>query len=105
MRSRRLQVIDSPLDLCTAREALRARPEDDFILERYIAAATAAVFRYLGWEREDHDAASPADQVSVENAILILAWHYYRSPDGAAAGASRHGQLAGMGAAAVNQRR
>jgi len=98
-------VIDSPLDLCTAREALRASPEDDFILERYIAAATAAVFRYLGWKREDHDAASPADQVSVENAILILAGHYYRSPDVDDAGAFSHGQLPWMVTAALYQMR
>lgn len=96
---------DSPLELGVAREALRASPEDDFILDRYITAAKAAVFRYLGWEREDYDAASAADRIAVETAILILTGHYYRSPDVDDAGAFSHGQLPWMVTAALYQMR
>ena len=83
----------SPVDLTFAKLALRAVDDDEFALEQYLSAATGAVYGYLGWTQTEYDAADELDQERVKTAILILAGHYYRSPDVDEASAFSHGHL------------
>lgn len=83
----------SPVETAMAMEALRVPSDDEMAFEQYLNGATGSVYAYLGWEDADYDAASENAQEQVKTAILILAGHYYRSPDVDEHGAFQQGQL------------
>lgn len=94
-----------PLLIHTARHALRASCEDELILDHYLEAASAAVLRYLKWTQEDYASADDGDRRLVDNSIIILAGHYYRSPDVDDTDAFAQGQLPWMVTASLYQLR
>lgn len=95
----------SPVELVVAKMALRAPDDDDFVLEQYLNAAAEAVYGYLGWEQADYDDAAEGAQERVKTAVLMLAGHYYRSPDMDPDRAFGQGQLPWMVTAPLYQLR
>ncbi|MEF2074355.1 head-tail connector protein [Consotaella aegiceratis] len=76
------------LDATTLRDHLNGVPDDDAALSRLLGAATAHVEAQLGFALDDADEFPDGTPADIEQAVLMVAAHWYENREATVVGVS-----------------